>query len=79
MIKRNNPKIWADKILNDCKVALNKFLPLRENELEFYNKLLDHGEVDETLLTDDEILQAKISANPAVQWKAVNVRQFKSE
>ena len=79
LAKRDNPKIWAENILNECKTALNRFLPLSKSEIEFYNKLLEHGEVDATLLTDDEILQARISQNPAIQWKAVNVREYKSK
>lgn len=79
LLKREGPKIWAEKILRECKMTLSQFLPLRENELDFYNQLLDEGKIEAGLLTDDPILQKNILENPAILWKAINVQQFKGK
>jgi hypothetical protein len=77
LVGRGNPKLWAEKILDECKSALNKLFPLRENETQFLDTLLEQGEINATLLTSDRLLCEKIHSNPALLWKAENVRQFK--
>ena len=52
-------------------------LPFEPKELEFLDRLLDHGEVVPELLTQDQALQERIRKHPDLAWKALNVRQFK--
>jgi predicted nucleotidyltransferase component of viral defense system len=78
LAKRDNPKLWAEKILDECRSALNKLFPLRENEAQFLDILLEQGKINATLLTSDRLLQKRIQSNPALLWKAENVRRFKN-
>lgn len=39
--------------------------------------LLDKGEIDSAILTVDETLQKCIQQQPLLEWKALNVRQYK--
>jgi len=75
--KRDNPKQWAEKISAECKAALKKLLPFRDNEIQFLGALLEKGHIDATLLTSDQLLRERVHANPALLWKAENVKKFK--
>jgi len=79
LANRDNPKLWAEKILNESKSALNKLFPLRENEAQFLDTLLEQGEINAALLTSDRLLQERIQSNLALLWKAENVRSFKGK
>ncbi|MGO9837808.1 MAG: hypothetical protein ACLP1X_26770 [Polyangiaceae bacterium] len=52
-------------------------LPLRKNEMQFLDRLLDEGEIAPKLLTDDPELVARIAKHPGLGWKALNVQQHK--
>ena len=52
-------------------------LPLSRPEREFLDLLLDNGDVNPHLLTQDRELSKRISEHPALVWKALNVRKFK--
>ncbi len=75
--KRDNPKQWAEIISTECKLALNKLLPFRENEMQFLDALLERGHIDAAILTSDQLLCERVHANPALLWKAENVKKFK--
>lgn len=79
LAKRDNSEIWAEKILTGCKSALENLFPFRENEANFLNELLENGKIDASLITQDQSLQKRIHLNPALLWKAENIRQFKNE
>src|SRR3990172_12298462 len=79
LANRDNHKLWAEKILNESKSALNKLFPLRENEAQFLDTLLEQGEINAALLTSDRLLQKRIQSNPALLWKAENIRKFKDK
>lgn len=68
---------WAKRMAAACRKALGIVLPLKENERKFLERLLDQGEIDPQLLTQDKALAKRISGHPALAWKALNVRQFK--
>ncbi|MHC4980567.1 MAG: hypothetical protein ACYTGT_16385, partial [Planctomycetota bacterium] len=70
-------KVWAARLIDECRSALSAVLPLAENERAFLDQLLVHGEIDPTLLTADEDLKKRIATHPGLQWKAVNVREHK--
>jgi hypothetical protein len=39
--------------------------------------LLDDGEITPSLLTSNEELAERIKQHPLIEWKAINVRQYK--
>ena len=57
--------------------ALESLPPLTESEKEFLDRLLDYGEIEPVLLTEDTGLAARIRHHPGLEWKAINVREFK--
>ncbi len=72
-----DPIAWARSLNDECRDALRVVLPLAEAELEFLDRLLDHGEVVPGLLTNNPALGERIAAQPMLAWKALNVRQHK--
>jgi len=68
---------WSEKLASDCRSLLSRVLPLAPREIEFLDLLNDKGEVAPERLTSDEALQARILLQPALQWKAQNVRRHK--
>jgi hypothetical protein len=45
--------------------------------MEFLNQILDKGKIAPELLTDDADMQDRIRRHPLLEWKAMNVREFK--
>lgn len=70
---------WAQDMIEIYQTAISNLLPFNENEMIFFNKLLDDGEIDPLLLTADENLQKRISMHPGLLWKAQNVKNFKAK
>lgn len=68
---------WAERLVEETRKALESLLPFTEEEREFLGRLLDHGEIMPALLTDDGELAKRLGEHPGLQWKALNVRQFK--
>jgi len=68
---------WAKNMVGECREALSIVLPLEANEKTFLDRLLDHGEIDSTILTTDSVLQQRIQKQPLLEWKAINVRKHK--
>jgi hypothetical protein len=58
---------------------LESLFPFSESEVMFLNELLENGKVDASLITQDQSLQKRIHLNPALLWKAKNIRQFKNK
>ena len=73
----DRPAPWAERLTEECRGSLNVVLPLSESELEFLDRLLDHGEIKPSLLTSDETLAERIAHHPLIEWKASNVRQYR--
>jgi len=72
-------KDWSQRLIEECREALSIVLPLKDNELEFFDRLLDYGEIEPSLLTQDNEMIERISLHPGLEWKALNVRQFKGK
>lgn len=68
---------YVRMLVEECRQALTAVLPFSETEMEFLNLLLEKGEIDPSLLTTDIELQDRISRHPLLEWKAINVRQYK--
>lgn len=75
--KQESIDIYGTRLMEECRQALSVVLPFTEAEKAFLDLLLDHGEIDSTLLTADKDLQQRIQKQPLLEWKAVNVRKFK--
>lgn len=65
---------WTEALVRDCRELMTAVLPLEPPEVEFLRLLNDRAEVEPQLLTNDERLRALIRAQPALEWKAMNVR-----
>ena len=42
-----------------------------------YNRILDYGDIEPSLLTSNKDMGTRIRNHPGLQWKALNVREFK--
>lgn len=69
--------VQGNRLVEECRKGLSTVLPFTENELAFLDLLLEKGEVDSTLLTNDPDLQQRIQKQPLLEWKAINVRRYK--
>jgi predicted nucleotidyltransferase component of viral defense system len=68
---------WALRLAEECCEALKMVLPFTDKEKTFLDRLLDIGEIDSSLLTEDEEIQRRIASHPGLLWKAQNVQQFR--
>ncbi|MBF8279486.1 MAG: hypothetical protein HW385_918 [candidate division NC10 bacterium] len=68
---------WVECLVEECRARLEIVLPLEDHELEFLNRLLDHGEIEPSVLTKDSEMIERIRSHPGLKWKALNVKQFK--
>lgn len=68
---------FGTRLAEECRQALSVVLPFSEAERAFLDLLLDHGEIDSTILTTDTALQQRIQKQPLLEWKAINVRKHK--
>jgi predicted nucleotidyltransferase component of viral defense system len=71
------PVSYGKRLVKECRDKLSVVLPLTDSETEFLNLLLDKGEIAPSLLTSDKDMQNRISRHPLLEWKALNVRQYK--
>lgn len=67
---------YGRMLVDECREALSALLPFTGRERAFLDRLLDEGEGDATLLTDDPELQQRIDSQPLLAWKAQNVRSY---
>jgi predicted nucleotidyltransferase component of viral defense system len=71
------PAEFGERLVRECREGLSVVLPFNDAERQFLDLLLDKGEIDSTILTSDETLQKRIRRQPLLEWKALNVRQYK--
>jgi len=76
-VRQQKASDWAERMIAECRQALEVVLPLDAREMEFLDRLLDDGQIEPQLLTDDEGMMDRIRSHPLLQWKAVNVRKHK--
>lgn len=85
VIRRNRPQDagqidrWAKTLVRECRHALDAVLPFTKPESAFLDRILDDGEIDPSLLTTDRDLAERITSQPLLEWKALNVRQHKGK
>ena len=68
---------YGERLVDECRRALSALLPFNDAELTFLDRLLDQGEIDAAVLTQDPELRQRIQAQPLLEWKAQNVRRHK--
>jgi predicted nucleotidyltransferase component of viral defense system len=68
---------WAERLVAECQAELGRVLPFNDAEMEFLDRILDHGEIHPDLLTDDADMAQRIAAQPLLNWKALNVRKHR--
>ncbi len=66
---------WSEELAAECRDLLAVVLPLTPEETEFIRRLNDTGDIAPELLTDDAALRAIIQDQPALRWKALNVKK----
>lgn len=74
---RSDIDAWSDSLIQEGRNLLAGLLPLTADEMEFLRLLNGDGEVHPELLTTDEDLQDRIRRHPLLEWKALNVREFR--
>jgi hypothetical protein len=74
-----SPAFYGKRLVKECRDRLSVVLPFTDSETEFLNLLLDKGEIVPSLLTSDKDLQERISRHPLLEWKALNVREYKGK
>ncbi len=72
-----DPKEYGTTLVDECRSGLSTLLPLQAAELQFLDRLLEHGEVEPALLTANADLQRRIRSQPLLDWKARHVRRFR--
>lgn len=73
-----DPVRLAEHLTEVCTAAAERLLAWSGREREFIDRLSDRGEIVSELITDDPALQALVREQPLLQWKARNVREFRS-
>ncbi len=68
---------WARQMVEETRTALSVVLPFSDAEREFLDRVLDHGQLEPSRLTDDADLADRILHHPALLWKVQNIREFK--
>lgn len=68
--KKNELKVWLDKMLQELRSALQILLPLEQKEIEFIQTIREEGEIKPELITDDHELIKRIKSHPAILWSA---------
>ncbi|HUT03447.1 MAG TPA: nucleotidyl transferase AbiEii/AbiGii toxin family protein [bacterium] len=78
MRKTSRDEAWGRRLVDDCREALSVVLPFTEAEMEFLDRLLEHGEIKPSLITSDGALAERIAQHPLLEWKALNVQRHKA-
>jgi predicted nucleotidyltransferase component of viral defense system len=73
------PATWGARLVQECQKALGAVLPLTVNERTFLERLLEHGEIDPSLVTQNADLAERIRQHPGLAWKALNVKNYRSK
>lgn len=68
---------WSRRLVAECRELVSALLPLRQNEVEFLERLNEHGTIAPELLTGEERLQRILRNHPGLLWKAWNVRKHR--
>lgn len=73
----DNVEAWAEQMVKETQTTLGAVLPFTDAEREFLDRILDHGQIEPSLLTDDNEMASRLKLHPGLLWKAQNVREFR--
>ena len=68
---------YGKRLVEECRERFSVMLRFKESEMQFLDLLLENGEIVPSLLTTDKDLQERIRQHPLLEWKALNVRQYR--
>ncbi|MGI5923516.1 MAG: nucleotidyl transferase AbiEii/AbiGii toxin family protein [Lentisphaeria bacterium] len=69
---------WAEQMVATCRERLSGLVQLTHKEAEFLDRLLDHGDIVPSLLTEDAEMTSRMQEHPLLKWKALNVQRHRS-
>lgn len=61
---------WAKKLVEECKSHLSSVLPFKKDEIEFLNRLQNHGEIIPEILSDNVNFCERVKIHPLLHWRA---------
>lgn len=67
---------YGQKLVAECRDKLSIVYPFSEKEMAFLDFLLNKGEINGALLTNEQEMQDRINRHPMLHWKALNVRKY---
>jgi predicted nucleotidyltransferase component of viral defense system len=76
--KDGGPKAWCERVLAECQERLAPLFEYDQNEMAFLVALYEEGRVDVSSLQGDAAVKRAIENLPALQWKALNIRNHKA-
>lgn len=62
-------KIWATKLIDECKSHLSIVLPFKDNEIQFLEAVQKFGEIKPEYITQDDEMIWKIKHHPLLIWR----------
>ena len=69
---------WAEQMVATCRERLSGLVRFTPEGTDFLDRLLDHGDIVPSLLTEDAEMAARIQDHPLLRWKALNVQHHRS-
>jgi predicted nucleotidyltransferase component of viral defense system len=75
-LQKRNEEIELDHMKSEVKELLAPILQYEENEQQFLDLFIDHGEYEPELLFDDAEQAQRLKHHPAVLWKLQNHRKY---
>jgi predicted nucleotidyltransferase component of viral defense system len=76
--KDGSPEAWCERVLAECQERLAPLFEHDSNEMEFLDALYEEGRIDVSSLQGDPVVTHAIENFPALQWKALNIRNHKA-
>ena len=68
---------YGEMLVKECRQGISAVLPFTCAERAFLDLLLEKGEIDASILTNDTSLQKRIQSQPLLEWKALNMLRHK--
>jgi hypothetical protein len=78
--KDGSPEAWCERVLAECQETTGT-LPLFEhdrNEMSFLDALYEEGRIDVSSFQGETTVKRAVENFPALQWKALNIRNHKA-
>jgi predicted nucleotidyltransferase component of viral defense system len=76
--KDGSPEAWCERVLAECQERLAPLFEHDRNEMSFLDALYEEGRIDVSSLQGEATVKRAIENFPALQWKALNIRNHKA-